>query len=575
MEEEKRSELMMKEIHKEYKKAPDTVEDDINTEARKFAVDLEIDDRVFRMEKRSALITIKDHKAGFMDNPKVRLINPSKSELGRAAKKILGRINKELKEVSGLTQWESDLKCIDWFTALENKAQLKFLKADIDSFYPSISEELLDNALTWASSLVDISEEEKELFVHTKKSLLWDGKTTWVKKGASLFDVTMGSFDGAETCDVVGLFLLSELSKLPIQVGLYRDDVLSVSQLSEQQVERVSQQMRDIFRQHGLGLKVEANMRVTDFLDVLFDLKEGTHRAWVKPEQVIHYVHQESNHPAHVLKNIPAEVERRLSLLSSSKEMFEAAKGPFQDALKRAGYNKQLEYNQNKVRRTGKRTRNRRVLWFNPPFCLSVKTNLGRQFLQLLDRSFPPGNPLRKILNRHTVQLSYRTLPNLGKIVAGHNAKISNPTTINLEEENCNCRGKDVTCLMEGSRCKDSDVVYQAEVSAVGKPVMKYVGVAATSWKLRYGNHKNSFKYANKRKTTRLAGYVWSLKDEGLEPEIKWRILSRNQSFKASSNCCRLCLKEKFILMHKPEEATINSRDEFFSGCLHKHTLLL
>ena len=182
---------------------------------------------------------------------------------------------------------------------------------------------------------------------------------------------------------------------------------------------------------------------------------------------------------------------------------------------------------------------------------------------------------MRKILNRHTVQLSYRTLPNLGKIVAGHNAKISNPTTINLEEENCNCRGKDVTCLMEGSRCKDSDVVYQAEVSAVGKPVMKYVGVAATSWKLRYGNHKNSFKYANKRKTTRLAGYVWSLKDEGLEPEIKWRIISRNQSFKASSNCCRLCLKEKFILMHKPEEATINSRDEFFSGCLHKHTLLL
>ena len=59
----------------------------------------------------------------------MRLINPCNSELGRAAKKILGRINKELKEVSGLTQWESDLKCIDWFTALENKAQLKFLKA--------------------------------------------------------------------------------------------------------------------------------------------------------------------------------------------------------------------------------------------------------------------------------------------------------------------------------------------------------------------------------------------------------------------------------------------------------------
>ena len=51
--------------------------------------------------------------------------------------------------------------------------------------------------------------------------------------------------------------------------------------------------------------------------------------------------------------------------------------------------------------------------------------------------------------------------------------------------------------------------------------------------------------------------------------------MARTSSFKASNNTCRLCLMEKFILMHKPEEATINSRDEFFSGCLHKHSLLL
>ena len=128
---------------------------------------------------------------------------------------------------------------------------------------------------------------------------------------------------------------------------------------------------------------------------------------------------------------------------------------------------------------------------------------------------------------------------------------------------------------MEGGRYKDSGVVYQAEVTAEGKPTRKYVGITAGSWKLRYGNHKTSFKYSHKRINTKLAGYVWSLKDEGLEPEIKWRILSRNQAYKASSNCCRLCMKEKYILMHMPEEATINSRDEFFSGCLHKHTLLL
>ena len=40
----------------------------------------------------------------------------------------------------------------------------------------------------------------------------------------------MGSFDGAEVCDLVGLFVLSKLQPLGLSsVGLYRDDGLAVS----------------------------------------------------------------------------------------------------------------------------------------------------------------------------------------------------------------------------------------------------------------------------------------------------------------------------------------------------------
>ena len=74
------------------------------------------------------MITIKDHKPGFMDDPQCRLLNPSKSELGGAAKQILTRINKELKRITGLTQWESDQKCLEWFNALEKKPRLRSLK---------------------------------------------------------------------------------------------------------------------------------------------------------------------------------------------------------------------------------------------------------------------------------------------------------------------------------------------------------------------------------------------------------------------------------------------------------------
>ena len=50
----------------------------------------------------------------------------------------------------------------------------------------------------------------------------------WNKTNGQLFDVTMGSYDGAEVCELVGLYLLQMLRDLvpSIDFGLYRDDGL-------------------------------------------------------------------------------------------------------------------------------------------------------------------------------------------------------------------------------------------------------------------------------------------------------------------------------------------------------------
>ena len=50
---------------------------------------------------------------------------------------------------------------------------------------------------------------------------------------------------------------------------------------------------------------------------------------------------------------------------------------------------------------------------FNPPFASNIKTPIGIIFMKALDSSFPDGHPLKRILNRHTVKLSYRTMPNM------------------------------------------------------------------------------------------------------------------------------------------------------------------
>ena len=52
---------------------------------------------------------------------------------------------------------------------------------------------------------------------------------TWKKKSTeSCFDVTMGCFDGAEICELVGLYIQSNLENIlpKNNFGLYRDDGL-------------------------------------------------------------------------------------------------------------------------------------------------------------------------------------------------------------------------------------------------------------------------------------------------------------------------------------------------------------
>ena len=48
----------------------------------------------------------------------------------------------------------------------------------------------------------------------------------WVKDGNKSIDVTIGSWDVAECADLVGLYILSQLSDLNLNIGLYRDDGL-------------------------------------------------------------------------------------------------------------------------------------------------------------------------------------------------------------------------------------------------------------------------------------------------------------------------------------------------------------
>lgn len=63
---------------------------------------------------------------------------------------------------------------------------------------------------------------------------------TLAKKGNTTYDLIMGSFDGAETCELVGNFLLSPLQNLNINVGLYQDVGLATTEATPRDTENIS-----------------------------------------------------------------------------------------------------------------------------------------------------------------------------------------------------------------------------------------------------------------------------------------------------------------------------------------------
>ena len=77
---------------------------------------------------------------------------------------------------------------------------------------------------------VQIKREDFRVIQHARKSLLYNKKIQWQKKNTNLFDVAVGAYDGAEVCELVGLFLLNSLENKfdKNSVGLYRGDGLAL-----------------------------------------------------------------------------------------------------------------------------------------------------------------------------------------------------------------------------------------------------------------------------------------------------------------------------------------------------------
>ena len=565
--------LLHNSITKNYKKTNPDIDKTINEQSKLIANRKDILDRIQANGKEECFITLKDHKPNFENNTTTRLINPAKNEIGRISKVILENINKKLRNKLKLQQWNNTSTVINWFKKIEHKNEYKFMVFDIKDFYPSISEKLLNDAINFAKQHVNITPEDLEIIHHARKSLLYNKNSPWQKKNSNLFDVTMGAYDGAEVCELVGLFLLSLLSEKFIKenIGLYRDDGLGIFRnINGHQADKIRKEFHKLFKQHGLSLEIECNLKTVNYLDITLDLNKGTYKPYRKPNDETLYIDAKSNHPTNILKQLPKSIETRLSNLSSNSEIFNEASKHYQNVLNHSGYNYELQYkpSQTNENKNTRKNRKRNIIWFNPPFSRNVTTNIGKIFLQLIQKHFPINNKYHKIFNKNNLKISYSCMGNIKSIINTHNKQIL--TENKTPTKNCNCINKH-DCPLD-NKCQTTNLIYKAKITSnLPNYFYKiYYGTSEGTFKVRYANHKKSFKFEKYRTDTELSKEYWRLKELNAQPQIKFYILKRCPPTRRTGSCY-LCLNEKlFILEHKGNNL-LNKRNELISKCRHKN----
>ena len=328
-----------------------------------------------------------------------------------------------------------------------------------------------------------------------------------------------------------------------------------------------------VFKKEGLRVTAECSDSRVDFLDMELDLQSGNTKPFIKPNSNTKYVSTKSSHPPAIIRGIPAIVEMRLSNLSSNEEQFQQDVQYYQDAMTSAGHEAQLAYKPpDDQPAKPKKNRNRKAIWFNPPWSSNVRTNIAGKFISLVRKHFPESSPLYSIFNVKKIKVSYRTMPNMISLIKSHNNAVLNNDQTEKPAKRCNCRAGVQNCPF-GGFCQDKNMIYKADVTT-SSGSHHYYGQTFRTFKQRIYGHNYEIRHKEVDGST-LSKHIWRLKDKGEDYQIHWSKVKNAKPYSLGAFRCNLCLEEKTTIARDRTGRMINKRKEIFNKCRHKDEFLL
>ena len=200
-------------------------------------------------------------------------------------------------------------------------------------------------------------------------------------------------------------------------------------------------------------------------------------------------------------------------------------------------------------------------------------TKIGKTFLRLIDKPFPPYHKLHKLFNRNNVKISYSCIPNVKSIINRHNKTVLDPPTSN-SERTWNCINKEKCPLQE--KCFTNNIMYKATLSNQDNCQYKiYYGIPETKFKERYTNHIKPFRDEKHQSDTELSNKLWSIKNSNYLPNVVWEILRKHQTYNPNTKRFSLCLNEKLEKARYKGRNLLNKRSEIINKCRNRNKFAL
>ena len=154
------------------------------------------------------------------------------------------------------------------------------MQFDITDFYPAIMDTLLHEGIQFTKEHVAIIRKDVKIIFHVRKLVLYGDREPSVETESGSFDVSIGAYDVAEVCELISIYMLYLIVKKyhSKNNGLYRDYGLAAfKNVSGPASEKIKKQLQSFFKEKGLQIIIECNLKVGNYLDVTFNLNDGSY----------------------------------------------------------------------------------------------------------------------------------------------------------------------------------------------------------------------------------------------------------------------------------------------------------